>query len=185
MKIAKSLAVIAFVVITVAGATYAWFNDQGQVNGTSTTGDIELRIYDQNTTNAFNFHLTNLAPGETKQLNFDIANVGTLPQYLRGWITGEWGDSSLDENLMQIVRVERWTGSAWDTLTSNDNGITGAFYYSPNGTDSNLFQVDPNNRAQLRLTVKLDEDANNTYENRTFNAQLTIQARQTMSGAQW
>lgn len=187
-NITKSLAIIAVVVLGVAGATYAYFTKQGQVAGAVATGTIDLAITNQNSNAAFSFQMEKLAPGEERLLNLDIKNTGTLPEYLRGAIIGRWEWNSLHNNandaLVSIVKVERWNGSSWQTLVGS-GPVTGVFYYSPNGNESSLYAVNPGEKAQLQLTVKLSGAAGNEFQGKNYNATIQVGAKQTTAEATW
>ena len=172
------------------GATYAFFTDTAtSTNNTISSGTLDVSITDQNADSDFiNETLgTNWAPGESKLVNFDVKNTGSLPVHLRGFASGTWGSSTLDDqNMVKVTKVERWNGTAWETLVTNPSGITGLFYYTSNGTDGGtFFEVAPNERAQFQLTVMLDGTAGSDFEGGTFNSSITVHARQTTSGATW
>lgn len=188
-RIATGLMSIAGAFAIAGGATFAYFTDNAVSTGnTFATGKLDISLLNHNAESAFNGEaiITGWQPGETAEVTFDVKNVGTLPVHIRGAAGGTWGDNSLDsKNVVKVVRVERWNGSAWETLRSNSNGIEGDFYYSPNGGNSNHFEVNPNTRAHLRLSVRLDGSAGNEFQNKTFTSTLQVEAKQTTNGATW
>lgn len=170
------------------GGTLAYFTATDTSTGnTLGAGTLNVNVLEQNGDNELALALANLAPGETRTVNFDVKNTGTLDVFLRGYITGTWGtgNEALDaENMIHVTQVERWNGSGWEVLHPGPE-VTGLFYYSPDGTDASHFTVAPDTRAQFQLTVMLDEEADNDYQGKTFTADIVAQARQTTTGATW
>ena len=188
-KIALSLLSIASALVIVGGATFAFFSDtKTSTENTFAAGTLEVNITDQNADTLFESEaiVSNWAPGDQSFVNFDVKNVGTLPVNLRGFATGTWGDSGLDsQNMVKVIQVERWDGSNWVNILSNSSGITGYFYWSPNGTNTALYTVTSGDRAQLRLTVEFDPDAGDDFQNQTFTSSLQVEAKQTNDNTSW
>lgn len=188
-RIATGLMSIAGAFAIAGGATFAYFTDTETSTGnTFATGTLNISLVDQNKNSEFSAEsiIKGWAPGEDAEVNFDVRNTGSLPVHIRGNAFGTWGEEVLDNaNVVKVTKVERWNGSAWETLRSNSNGIVGDFYYSPNGGNANHYVVEPNSRAQLRLTVKLDGSANNDFQGKTFTSTLQVEAKQTTNGATW
>lgn len=187
-RIALSLMSIVAALAVVGATTFAYFIDSDEGTGnTFATGTLSIDLLNQNTNDPFQGEalITNWAPGETAFVNFDVLNDGTLPVYLRGFATGEWIPNSLDASLVKVTKVERWNGSGWEKLGEDENGLTGEFYYSTDGTESSLIALEPNQRAQIQLTVVLDGSAGNEYQGKEFVSSLFVQAKQTTEGATW
>ena len=188
-KIALSLLSIASALVIVGGATFAFFSDtKTSTENTFAAGTLEVSITDQNADTLFESEaiVSNWAPGDQSFVNFDVKNVGSLPVNLRGFATGTWGDSGLDsQNMVKVIQVERWDGSNWVNILSNSSGITGYFYWSPNGTNTALYTVTSGDRAQLRLTVEFDTNAGNDFQNQTFTSSLQVEAKQTNDNTSW
>jgi len=188
-KIALSGLSILSALVLVGGATFAFFSDVGTSSGNVFgAGTLNVDITDQNADTPFEGEaiVSNWAPGETAFVNFDVKNVGTLPVNLRGFSTGTWGNLDLDsQNMVKVIQVERWDGSNWVNIQSNSSGITGYFYWSPDGTNNVLYTLNSDDRAQLRLTVELDADAGDDFQGQTFTASLQAEAKQTNDTVSW
>lgn len=182
-RIGISLMGIAVALSMAGGAAFAYFSETAQSTGnTLTTGSLDISITDQNADTEFTGEsiVSNWAPGQEALVNFDVKNVGTIPVNFRGSASGTWGNPALDvQNMVKVTKVERWNGAAWETIAANNSGITGDIYYSPTGTNTALFELAPNERAQLQLTVVLDETAGNDFQTETFTATLGVDAKQT------
>lgn len=182
-RILLSAASIAAASALIIGATFAFFSDTETSTGnTLTAGTLNIEITDQNSDNLFENEVlvTNWAPGEQRFVNFDVKNFGSLPVNLRGFAAGTWGNSTLDsQNMVKVVQVERWDGATWANMMANSAGITGYFYWSPDGLNSALYTLNAGDRAQLRLTVEFDAGANNDFQGLTFTASLQAEAKQT------
>lgn len=156
------------------GATFAYFNaTDTSTNNHISTGTLDLNITDQNANTAFQSEAlgTDWQPGETRLVNFDVKNTGTLPMNIRGFATGSWNFTPSLGDKVSVTKVERYNGG-WQELGSGP--FTGYFYYSQNGTDSELFTLNGGDKAQLQVSVKLAEDAGNEFQGKTFT--VTIQA---------
>lgn len=165
------------------GSAFAYFTSQAQAtDNTFSAGTLSVNLLDQNQNSAFTTEAlaSNWMPGDETLINFDVRNTGTIPANFSGFATGSWGVPELDaENAVKVTKVERWNGSAWETLLNESNGITGVFYYTSNGTNTGTaFDVAPGDRAQLQLTVKFDENANDDFQSKVFTSNITVNAKQ-------
>src|SRR3989339_1504122 len=152
-KIIISLAIVLAVGAIVTAATTAYFSDTETSTGnTFTAGTLTLDVLNQNETTPLNVAVTNWAPGDEALVNFDVLNSGSLPMNIRGFAAGSWNFTPEYPDKVKVTKVERWN-DGWVTLASDSNGITGWFYYSPNGQDANLYTIDAGQKAQLQLTV--------------------------------
>lgn len=188
-KILISLLVVGVVSFAAVKATGAFFSDtENSTNNKFTAGTLSVKVLDQNGDTEFASEnlKSNWQPGEEVLVNFDVKNDGNVPVQLRGFATGTWNNPDLDvQNKVKVTKVERFNG-AWQEVMSNSAGITGFFYYALNGLDLGPFyDLAPGDRAQLQLTVKLDETAGNDFQTGVFTSNIQVQARQTTVGATW
>lgn len=187
LAIIRSMFVVAIAVAAVSAGTYSYFSTSETSSGnTITTGELNIDLLNQNTTDTFSFAITDMFPGDEKFVNFDVLNDSPQVINLRGFATGEWNNVSLtDDDLIQVTKAEYWDGDSWEAFASAAEGLTGEFYYSPNGLNSALFDVAPNAKAQFRLTVKLDELAGNDYQGEVYTAGVSVEGKQDISGLDW
>lgn len=179
-KIAISLLSIVTALTLTGGATYAFFSDSATSgNNAFATGTLNINIDQSGGIFENSTPITGWQPGEERFVRFDITNDGSLPVILRAAATGTWDIGALDATKVQVVKVEFWNGSAWQQIAAAAEGLTGFVYYSPDGTNLHLFTLAGGARKEFRLTVKLDESADDAYQGRTFNASITAEARQT------
>lgn len=179
--IIRSLFVVAVAVAAVSAGTQSYFSKTDTSTGnTISAGTLTVDLKNQNDTADLTFNVSGIAPGGTKLVNFDVVNGGTalLPVHLRGYAEGAWdvSVSSPDNNLMKVVKVERWDGVAWQTLVNVP--VSGMFYYSPTGADAALYEIPAGEKAQFQLTVKLDESTGDKYQGKAYNASITVQTKQ-------
>ena len=169
------------------GATFAFFSaTDTSTENTLATGTLFLNIQDQNGADDFQAETlgTNWQPGETRLVNFDVKNTGSLPMNIRGFATGTWSFPLLDsQNKVSVTKVEAWNGSSWVTLATGP--VTGYFYYSPLGTIADLYVVNGGDRAQLQISVKLADDADNLFQGKTFTTTLQAEGKQTNDLTTW
>lgn len=183
--ILRSAFILVAAIAIVGGGTYAYFSTTDEsINNTIATGTLSIDLQNQNTTNPFIFNVTNLLPGGTALVNFDVQNDSTTAIQLRGAAFGAWDNAgstitSPVNTLVSVVRVERWNGSGWVTLLGDGTTpITGMFYDSPTGADLNLFTVPASGKDQFQLTVKLDPNTGDDYQGEVYKASVKVQARQ-------
>jgi predicted ribosomally synthesized peptide with SipW-like signal peptide len=182
-KIAISAISIFASLALMAGATYAYFTGTATSStNTFTAGTLKISI-DQRM-QIINPVISNWAPGNETQVRFDVNNTGTLPVNLRGYALGHWtGDFpqiTPDPTLVKITRVEYYNEglSSWITLFTSPTGITGYFFYSPDGTNNNLYELAGGATEQLRLTVLFDSASDNNYQDHSYDATITVDAKQ-------
>jgi len=188
-RILLGAASILAAIALITGATFAFFSDTETSTGnTFASGTLDVSITDQNSDDLFQGEavVSDWKPGNQTFVNFDVKNVGSLPVNLRGFAAGTWNVPALDsQNMVKVVQVERWDGSSWANILSNPSGITGYFYWSPNGNNSALYTVNAGDRAQLRLTVEFDPDAGNDFQGQTFTSSLQVEAKQINDSTSW
>lgn len=186
--IIRSFFVVAVAVAAVSAGTYSYFSASDVSTGnTLSAGTLMVNLENQNAPGDLSFAVSGLAPGGTALVNFDVQNGGTanLPVNLRGFASGAWQSvDTPDNSLVKVVKVERWDGSAWETLVDTPAGITGMFYYSPTGANAALYTIAAGDQAQFQLTVKLDELAGDKYQGEAYDATVTVQTKQ-VSAPSW
>lgn len=167
-----------------AGGTFAFFSDTATSETNSFgTGTLSIEIDQDDQVGGINPVISNLAPGQSTTVLFDVNNNGSLPVNLRGFAVGSWsgefGSETPDPTLMKVTLVEYWNGSAWTPIVSDSEGLSGEFYYSPNGQNLSLFELAAGDHEDFRLTVELDDSASDLYQGKSFNASITADAKQT------
>ncbi len=183
-KIVTSVLSIGTAGALLVGATFAFFSaTDTSTNNTITTGTLNLSITDQNADTDFESEAlgSNWQPGESKLVNFDVKNTGTLPINIRGFATGAWSLGSLDpQNKVKVTDVARWNGTSFVSILNVPSGITGYFYDTNDGLSTGTpFVLNTGDRAQYQLTVELDSTAGNDFQGQTFTASLQAEAKQT------
>ncbi len=185
--ILRSAFILVAAIAIVGGGTYAFFSTTDTASGTIATGTLNINLLNQNETTDFAFAVTNMLPGGTALVNFDVKNNSTTGIQLRGAAFGAWaGVDSPNNALVSVVKVERYNGG-WQTIAGDGiTPITGMFYDSLDGTDDEanddgddeLYTVSAGGKEQFQLTVKLDPSAGDKYQSKTYNASVKVQARQ-------
>jgi spore coat-associated protein N len=130
-NIVISLGIIGLVAVAVISGTVAYFSDTETASVSIQTGTVDIDV-DGNNPWTGNYHMSNLAPGETREINFVIHNTGTNP--INVWkilanLTTDTGAQSEPE-----CEAEKGT---WDNttkictaMTAEDNEIDKAIEYS-------------------------------------------------------
>ena len=178
LNVLKSTVTILAMVALVATATGAYFSDTDTSSAnTFATGTLRINI-DQSMQTTINPVISNWYPGGETTVRFNIQNTGTLPVNLAAYALGSWGVYGLDDSLVKVTKVEYWDAGAWHTIKEDLTGIAGIVYYSPTGDNVNLWTLPGAATEEFRLTVKFDESADNTYQNKTYTATLHAGAKQ-------
>lgn len=185
--ILRSAFVLMAAIAIVGGGTYSYFSTTDPASGTLATGTLAINLLNQNEPTDFSFAVSNMMPGGTAFVNFDVQNNSTTGVQIRGAAFGEWvGVTSPNNGLVGVVKVERYDGG-WQTLAGDGSTpITGMFYNSQDGTDDELndggtdalYTIPAGGKDQFRLTVKLDSLTGDKYQGKTYNASVKVQARQ-------
>lgn len=183
-KILLGVGALAVAALAVNGATGAWFTDTSSSTGnTFTAGTLNINLVGAGSDSVpLSVNLDNLAPGEERTVEFDVRNTGSLPVHLAGYALGRWSKKAQEdpENLLvKVVKVERSIGKGWEVMVNRPSGLTGEYYYSPNGKAGSLYTLEPNKRARFKLTFKLDETTGNEYQGKPYRVELNIRAKQT------
>lgn len=172
-KILVSLITIGIVASSTIGSARAYFTDTDQSSdNTLTTGSLSATIQADNGY-TLPYQFTNLVPGDSQQINFNVQNTGSLPLYLKIKMAGTWAEESLDSNLMALSQVEHWNGTAWETMATTD----GEYFYTA--------QVSSGNVERFRSTVTLSNTASNDYQEKVYTASIKVAAKQVVDGAEW
>lgn len=144
--------------------------------------------------------ITNVEPGVTKSGYVVVANFGSLPFRYRGVVTGSWvggGDSSL----IQVGNVYRYAadncqgdaycediyfwlhGYGWTNVSAGAGVVPVAGGYI--GGDSSEFELNNLQFTIYKVDLQLSTEADNSYQGKTFNYTLNVDAKQTLPGAPW
>lgn len=215
----RSFVVLALVLVTTGTATLAYFTSQVSATGNLiTTGTLRLAIdgtgpgtgdsywvaYDNGSgvtqLNAPFPTVTNMQPGETRDVYVGVRNMGTVPFDYRGWVTGTWGSEALDEqNMIAVTNVRRFGTACVDAQCVDLQGyytgygythigptpftdfagpITGYFGFNQSTGDAD-FTLDPMEAQIFRVSVTLSPLAENDFQGQTFTYALNVEAKQT------
>jgi predicted ribosomally synthesized peptide with SipW-like signal peptide len=215
----RSFVVLALVLATTGTATLAYFTSNVSATGNLiTTGTLRLAVdatgpgtgdsywvaYDDGSgvtrLNAPFPEVSNMQPGETRDVYVGVRNYGTLPLDYRAYVTGTWGDDDLDvQNVVSVTNVRRFGTACVDPqcvdlqgyyssngythigpspFTDFGGPITGYFGYNQTTGDA-AFRLAPMEAQIFRVSVTLDEDAGNDFQGQTFTYTLNVEGKQT------
>lgn len=171
-----SLALVGFLSYKVA---YAYFSaTDTTAENTFETGELTIEVSQDNMAGGISPVISNWFPGDTAVVRFEVKNTSPKDVNLAAYALGSWNVSGLDDTLVRAIKVEAWNGAAWQPIIDEPTGIFDIVYYSPDGTSSGLWNLGPGKVANLRLTVKLDETADNAYALQTYTASVKVGAVQ-------
>jgi len=179
-RIITSVAIIIAVAAVAVGATTAYFTSSDTTsNNTFTAGTLEISL-DQ-TMQTISPVISNWAPGQETSVRFNVDNTGSLPVHLRAFALGSWNEAALDDDMVKVIKAEYYkeSSSSWVTIKSDSNGLADYIYYSPDGTDSALWELAGGATEQIKLSVLFDSAADNAYQGKTYTAAITVEAKQT------
>lgn len=126
-------------------------------------------------------------PGEIASLSWMVRNTGTSPVFLKGMITGEWSNTTLDLSKVQVsaIQIKREADTSFTSLPLATNTLPHEFFLSASSSEFDLWSVEPNERVEINVDVLLASTADNSYQAEPFAATLELVARQTTTGATW
>lgn len=178
-------------VIGAGAGTYSWFTASYNASGdiTNHTLSINESLTAQET---LDFDNVKLAPSRTVSDRLTIKNTGSMEQILRvkadlalydGSTNVAVPDKSQYEMTATVfkdgVRLGGHTGSVEDI---DDYLESKAWHPNNNGADVNFM---PDDEFVIKLDVKLKETAGNEYQGKRLRGTVTVEAKQTDSGAQF
>lgn len=171
----KLLFLVALVAVGAGsyGIARAYFSNIGTpATGTAeiTAGTVSVSIANHDGS-SMPFTITNMMPGDQKDVVFDVVNTSSVSVNLVGAINGSWGDA-LGDKMMHIVGAQYWDGSAWAGINSWDEH--GNFKLE-DATDG---FVPANQRVAIKLTAGFDKEAGNDLQGGTYAAVLRVVAVQ-------
>jgi predicted ribosomally synthesized peptide with SipW-like signal peptide len=163
------------------GGAFAYFTSQTSVP-LGVVKTAELRV---SAASIDSFSGNHWLPGEEKIATWRITNTGTTPVFVKGFLTGSWGDVSLDSSVVKIKRIERLSEGSWVVVLDAAMELGSEFFHSATGGDLGLEALEPAAEVQYRVTAVLDANAGDEYQLQEFTTALHVAARQTTSGATW
>lgn len=163
------------------GGTIGYFSARQQTEAnTFQTGTLLVDVL-QTTP----LQVNNWQPGESRQLEFTVKNVGQLPFQAKGKLIAEWSDNTLSDAVIQRTQLERWLGGDWHPVSSDTVTATEEFLISTANTELSLLDLVSNQQEKFRVTLQLSPETGNEYQGQTFTGTVAVVARQTNSGTSW
>lgn len=179
MKKQKLIVIVLLVAIfafAIGYGTYAWFTDKAtSSNNVFQTGTLDIGGTLDGTTALATLDLQNLYPGSQGSRNGVIAvkNYGTLD--LKYKVSSEYASGSTELFNKLKVRITKGQGdSIYDGALSGLNGYI---------VNENMA---PNTQEDLTFVVTMDDDADDTYQNKEVKVNIVFDATQNNnSQANW
>lgn len=178
----KLLIVLALVAVGAGsyGIARALFSSNGTTDdNTFTTGALTIVVSQDQMGGQIHPVISNWFPGDTAEVKFEVTNTSPKPINLAAYATGSW-NAGLDDTMVKAIKIDYWKSGMpdWTEIKSDSNGITGLVYYSPIGTNADLYAVAPGEKVYFKITTEFDIDANNDYANQIYTANITVNATQ-------
>ena len=191
----KLLATLVIVGVTasVAGlGTFATFTSSTSASQSISTGTVTIALGAAGPANRLTVNATAVAPGDTMQRAFNLANTGTIDLAAAPTLTTTASPSSLLDtdgtNGLQMV-IDRCS-VAW-----TESGVSPAYTYTCSGTTSTVLAsravigsslalsnvnglITAGSTEYLRLTLTLPSTAGNTFQGLTSTISYTFNATQ-------
>jgi len=178
----KLILLLPAVLGVLVGVAYAYFTSTAQTaDNTFKTGELTIDVTQNSMGGRIDPVIKNWFPGDTAQVTFEVKNTSPKAVNLAAYARGSWNNASLDDTMVKAIKVDYWKSGMttdWTEIKSDPHGITGIVYYSPSGTNTDLYSVAPGETVWFRVTVKLDENADDAYENQTYTASVHVAATQ-------
>lgn len=165
------------------GLVTAYFSSdgwlRGQVLGTSSltiqVEKIEPSVFDK------------FLPGESQAFVWQISNTGDTPVHLAGRFNGNWAKPELESQKFKIVNLKYRLPSeqTWQTIAIDAIVSGQSWFFSPTGSESDLFTLPAESRLMVQGDLLLDASADNQYQTTDFPFSLQVIAKQTTGAATW
>lgn len=180
-KINRPLLLLCVLSIFAFGATKAYFSSQqNSPENIFLSGNLDITVTQDTVLN-----VTNWKPSDIHTIEFQISNTGSMPTFVKGYFGGSWNDSSLEPGMFKILQVERKIGDEWIALTQTGFSLGEEFYFSADGAEHSLLELEPEQKVELRITTQLDEATPDEYQNSTFSLSLHMTGKQATDGSDW
>lgn len=175
------LALVGLVLSVVA--VYAYFTSLEQSNPILFgTGSLAIELTDPN-----QLQFANLAPGDERQVEWQVKNTGSLNIQLKGRVDGRWESqlAELSSDSVKVTKVEYLDGENWIELVSGDQLLGSEWFYASDGGEGGVITLQPEQVVQYRLTALFDPTASDQYQEQTFQLEIHQAAKQTSDQANW
>lgn len=191
-KILLSIATIALVAAVAVKATGAFFTDSETNTGnTFTTGALTLQLSgtdsDNHTLSSPFFDVANMKPGETKTAYVEVKNTGNMGMFFRTYVDQVVDSGNLASQLKMTVTLNPSTyskvlpGSLYgpqNTVITTDK-VLNTFVGVANSLNNHSAEPMLGDYvAVYKVEVTLPADTSNTYQGRTYTANLHVDATQ-------
>ena len=178
-KMLVGVSTLLFLAVSV-GTVFAYFAYvQRTPIGQFQTGEAAIEVTSQSAPS------TNLIPGNTKTFEYILENTGTVAVTAKGMFEGSWSDPGLDPALVAGTILELHDGLGYKTVQSELFDLSDVFYFSQDGTDTNLWELEPGEQWSVRLTVQFSEEADSTYMLSTYSLDAAIAVKEAHSASVW
>ncbi len=181
-KTYKPLLALSLLAVLAISSTTAYFTGTHvSDDNVFTSGDLKVEVVQDEVLNASNW-----IPGDEHTLEFSMKNTGTMSEYVKGYLGGEWNESNLGvENTFRIAKLERKVNGEWVVVDSDGLELNEDFYLSAGGTETGLIELGSGESEEFRMSIKLDENIGDEYQDEYFTAQLHLAGKQVVDGASW
>lgn len=175
----KSLIAFLTVILFLSASSLALFSDRVSNRITGEAGDLCLSMTD------ISGDLSNLAPGNNRELTFEYENLGTLSMDTRvTYVLSYRLDRESEENFensLQTVATLSADGKEIK-LTKDDNGIQETFE-----TGTLRGSLDENGESKLSHTVNFnfDRSVENIGQKMKFVLHVIVEGKQSSNDAKW
>ncbi len=115
--------------------------------GTYTTAEVKLEIIPLSEVT-----ISNLLPGQEKEVKWKAVNTGTVPINIKSKLQTSFEDNQLSTDVIVIKNLQRKDSEdKWQEVVM-DNSI---FFYSKNGTEQDLLELETQEEVEFRATLLL------------------------------
>lgn len=180
-KIKRPLLLLAFVSMCALITTAAYFTlAKQEASAVFMTGVLDVSL-----TQTTQFNFDTVLPGSSHVIEFQAENTGNTPAYFKWYLDGIWSAEGLSSSVFSIASVERLNGEEWEQIGVAPAVMTEEFFFSQNGDEQNLYELQSGEIELFRVTVQVSEDLANEYQGQSFETSLHLAAKQVHESASW
>lgn len=174
----KILLSVGLVFLVTVSLVIAYFHFRRTTTlGTYTTAEVKLDIIPLS-----ELTVRNLLPGQEKEVKWKVVNTGTVPINLKSKLQTSFENNQLSTDVIVIKNVQRKDShDQWQEVTMGNN----IFFYSKNGTEHDLLELQPQEEIEFLTTLLLATTAGNEYQDKVIQTKFQIVAKQIDPQASW
>jgi len=180
-KFYKPLLILSLFSVLIISGTTAYFTSSSESDeNIFASGNLKIEVEQDDVLSVQDWF-----PGSEHTMEFSMLNTGSMPEYVKGYLGGSWDQGELNSSVFRISKMERKINDTWIAINNEGLDINDEFYFSSDGTENTLLELLAGAEENFRLTIILDDETSDEYQNQVFTASLHLASKQIEIGSMW